>query len=78
MPKSVLDELGLEITKAYHDLYSFVSRKVKCLGVIKDLVVTFFQLPMKSIVMDIAVVDVPPKFGMLLSRSWIKRLGGTL
>jgi hypothetical protein len=78
MPKDVMDELGLEITKNYHDLYSFDSRKVKCLGVIKDLVVTLFQLPMKSMVMDIVVVDVPPKFGMLLSRSWIKRLGGTL
>jgi hypothetical protein len=78
MPKTVMDELGLEITKTYHDLYSFDSRKVQCLGVIKDLVVTLFQLPMKSVVMDIIVVDVPPKFGMLLSRSWIKRLGGTL
>jgi hypothetical protein len=78
MPKSVMDELGLEVTKTYHDLYYFDSRKVKCLGVIKDMVVTLFQLPMKSILMDIIVVDVPPKFGMLLSRSWIKRLGGTL
>jgi ribonuclease HI len=33
---------------------------------------------MKSVVMDIMVVDVPPKFGMLFSRSWIKILGGTL
>jgi hypothetical protein len=33
---------------------------------------------MKSVVMDIVVVDVPPKFDMLLSRYWIKRLGGTL
>jgi hypothetical protein len=78
MPKTVMDELGLEITKTYHDLYSFESRKVKCLGVIKDLVVTLFQLPMKSIVMDIVVADVPPKFRMLLSRSWIKILWGTL
>jgi hypothetical protein len=78
MPKTVMEELGLEITKSYHDLYSFDSRKVQCLGVIKDLVVTLFQLPMKSMVMDIVVADVPPKFGMLLSRSWIKRLGGTL
>ena len=73
-----MEELGLEITKAYHDLYSFDSRRLQCLGVIKDLVVTLFQLPMKSVVMDIIVVDVPPKFEMLLSRSWIKRLGGTL
>jgi len=51
---------------------------VKCLGVIKDLVVTLFPFPMKSVVMDIGVGHVPPKFGMLLSRYWIKTLGGTL
>jgi hypothetical protein len=78
MPKTVMEELGLEVTSAYHDLYSFDSRKFQCLGVIKDLVVTLFQLPMKSVFMDIVVADVPPKFGMLLSRSWIKRMGGTL
>jgi ribonuclease HI len=77
MPKTVMDELGLEITKTYHDLYSFDSRKVKCLGVIKDMVVTLFQLPMKNVVMDIVVVDVPAKFGMFWSIYWIKRLGGT-
>jgi hypothetical protein len=78
MTKIVMEELGLEVTRTYHDLYSFDSRRVKCLGVIKDLVVSLFQLPMKSVVMDIVVADVPPKFGMLLSRSWIKKLGGTL
>jgi hypothetical protein len=78
MPKIVIDELGLEITKTSHELYSFDSRKVKCLGVNKDLVVTLFQFPMKSVVMDIVVVDAPPKFGMLLSISWIKRIGGNL
>jgi ribonuclease HI len=78
MPKIVMEELGLEVTKTYHDLYSFDSRRVQCLGVIKDLVVSLFQLPMKNVVMDIVVADVPPKFDMLLSRSWIKKLGGTL
>jgi hypothetical protein len=62
MPKIVMEELGLEVTKTYHDLYSFDSRRVQCLGVIKDLVVSLFQLPMKSVVMDIVVADVPPKF----------------
>jgi hypothetical protein len=47
MPNVVMDELGLEITKAYHDLYSFDSQKVKCLVVFKDLVVTLFQIHMK-------------------------------
>lgn len=78
MPKAVMEELGLDITRPYHDLFSFDSRKVKCLGLIKDLAITLTQLPMKSMMMDIVVADVPPKFGMLLSRGWIKRLGGTL
>jgi hypothetical protein len=78
MPKVVMEELGLEITKAYHDLFSFDSKKFKCLGVIKDLVVSLSQIPAKSLVMDIVVADIPPRFGMLLSRSWCKKLGGSL
>ena len=67
MPRIVMDELGLDITKPFYDLYSFDSRKFHCLGVIKDLVVNLTQLPMKSVIMDIVVADIPPKFGMLLS-----------
>ena len=77
MPKAVMDELGLEVTKPYHDLFSFDSRKVRCLGLIKDLVINLAQLPMRSMVMDVVVVDIPPKFGLLLSHPWSKRLGGT-
>ena len=78
MPKAIMEELGLDITRPYHDLLSFDSMKVKCLGLIKNLAITLTQLPMKSMMMDIVVVDVPPKFGMLLSRGWIKRLRRTL
>jgi hypothetical protein len=63
MPKTVMSELGLEVTKKYHDLYSFDSRKVKYLRVIKDLVVSSFQLPMKSVVMDIVVANIPLTLG---------------
>jgi hypothetical protein len=75
MPNIVMDELGLKVTKTYDDLYSFYSRKVECLGIIKDLIVSLVQFPMKSVVMDILVADVPPKFVILLSRSWIKIIG---
>jgi hypothetical protein len=78
MPKEVMDELGLDITKIYHDVFSFDSRKVKCLGMIKDLAVTLTLEPMKTMLMDIVVADIPPKFGCFLSRSWMKRLEGTL
>ena len=40
MTKSIMDRLGLEITRSYGDLYSFNSRRVECMGMIKDLVVT--------------------------------------
>jgi hypothetical protein len=78
MPKVVMGYLGLEITKSYHNIFSFDSKKVKCLGVIKDLDVSLSQIPAKSLVMDIVVVDIPPRFGMLLSISWCKNLGGSL
>ena len=64
-----MDNLGLDITKPYKDLFSFGSRKLRCLGLIKDLV-SLHQTPEKSIVMDVVVEDVPTKFGMFLSISW--------
>ena len=78
MPKKVMECLGLDITRPYKDLYSFDSRGVKCLGIIKDMVVSLHQIPENNIVMDVVVADVPPKFGMLLSRSWATKLQGTL
>jgi len=78
MPKIIMEKLGLQITRPYGNLYSFDSRKVKCMGMIKDLVVTLAQVPVKSILMDVVIVDIPPKYGMLLSRSWGAKLGGSL
>ena len=78
MPKAVMEALGMSVIKPYHDLYVFGSRVVKCIGVIKYLVVNLNQVPMKSVLMDIVVAYISPKFGMLLSRSWEKRVGGTL
>jgi hypothetical protein len=74
IPKVVMQELGLDITKPYQDLYSFDSKKVKCMGLIKDMVVSLAQLPMKSVGMDIVVADIPPNFGMLLSKTWAKKV----
>ena len=59
-------------------MYLFDSTEVKCLGLIKDLVISLHQIPEKSLAMDVLVVDVPPKFGMLLTRSWEAKLKGTL
>jgi hypothetical protein len=78
IPNIIMDKLGLEITRPYQDLYSFDVGKVKFLGMIKDIVVNLAQIPVKNIMMDFVVVDVPTNYGMTLSRSWGYKLGGTL
>ena len=62
MPKAIMDKLGLDITRQYHDLYSFDSNRVRCIGLIKDLVVSLDQLPMKNVLMDVVVSEIPPRF----------------
>ena len=78
MPKVVMEKLNLDITRTYKYLYSFDSSQVKCLGLIKDLCVSLVQYPNKTILMDVVVADIPPKYGMLLSRSWGAKLQGSL
>jgi hypothetical protein len=78
MPKSIMDRLGLEITRPYGDLYLFDSRRVNCMVMIKYLLVSLTQIPVKNVLMDVVVIDIPPKYGFLLSRSWGDKLGGSL
>jgi hypothetical protein len=72
MPKFIMEKLGLQ------DLYSFDSRNIKCLGMMKDLVANLAQILVKSILMDVFVFDILSKYGMLLSRSWGAKRGGSL
>jgi hypothetical protein len=62
MPKAVMEKLGLEITRPYKDLHSFDSSKVRCMGLIKDLCITLVHIPAKSMVMDVVVANIPPKY----------------
>jgi hypothetical protein len=78
MPKVVMEKLGLEIIRTYHNLYSFGAIKLKCDELIKDMVLTLAQLPVKSIMMDVVVVDVPANYCMLLSIKWAHNMGCTM
>jgi len=62
MPKSIRDRLGLKITRPYGEIYLFDSRRVKCKGMIKDLVVTLGQILVKNVLMDVVVIDIPLKY----------------
>lgn len=78
MPKKIMEHLGLEIMRPYHDLFSFDSNKVPCIGLIKYISINLSQIPAKNVLMDVVVADISPRFGMKLSRSWAANLGGTL
>lgn len=78
IPKAIMENLGLDITREYDDLYSFDFSKVRYLGLIKYLVVSLNQILAKNFLMDVVVIDIPPRFDMLLSRSWGVKLKGTL
>jgi len=78
MPKVIMEKLGLDITRPYKDLFSFYSSRVRCLGLIMNLCVILTQILVKCIVMDIVMADIPPKYGILLSRSWGAKLQFTL
>lgn len=40
MPQVIMDQFQLQITQPFHALHTFDSKKVLCLGLIKDLLVT--------------------------------------
>ena len=73
-----MEKIDLDITRPYKDLFSFDSSQVRCLGLINDLCVSLVQYPAKKILMDIVVTNIPPKYGMMLSRSWGAKLQGSL
>ena len=78
MPFYIMKELNFHITKPYRDLYSFDSKRLKCFGLIKYVVISLAQIPAKSIVMAVVVAHILAKFGILLSRSWGEKLGSVL
>ena len=78
MPRAIIENLGLDITKPYRYLYSFDSKKVKCIRLIKNVFISLTQIHAKSLIMDVIVDYIPVKFGMLLSWSWSSKLKWTL
>ena len=54
------------------------SRRVPSYGLIKNLRADLFACSDISTMMDVVVIDLPPAYGMILSRKWAAGLGGNL
>jgi hypothetical protein len=76
MPIGVFQQLGLGISRSYGNVCGMDSKAVKVFSVAKDVDTYLYHLPKIRFPTDIVVVDVPPAWGMLLSRDWANELGG--
>ena len=53
-------------------------RKVTIIGTINALSNKLIAYPDKELTMSVLVVDIPPQYGMLLSRKWSVSMGGSI
>ncbi|KAH9296740.1 hypothetical protein KI387_044768, partial [Taxus chinensis] len=78
IPTKVAHALGLTLTRAFGSCYSMESRKVPLVGRIKDAQVAFAAFPEKRVLATILVADIPPLYGMFMSRNFCKEVGGEI
>ncbi|KAH9319022.1 hypothetical protein KI387_020791, partial [Taxus chinensis] len=74
----VAHDLGLTITHTFGSYYSMDNREVPLVGRIKYAQVAFVSFLEKRFIATILVVDIPPSYGMLLSRNFCKEVGGEI
>ena len=68
MPLHVMKEMGLEVTRPYGNVCGIDSKRVPSYGLIKNLRADLFACSDISTLMDVVVNDLPPTYGMFLSR----------
>lgn len=78
MPSAVAKALGLSLTKTFGICYSMESKQIPLLGQIKDARVALASHLNKRIKMNILIVGIPPSYGMLLSHTFCRDLGGEI
>lgn len=76
MPVGVMKELGMSVDTNFGKCYAMDNRSVPVVGVMKDVEFKLGACPKASYKTYITVVDVPPNYGMLLSRQWSILIGG--
>ena len=68
MTRKVMEQLNLKTTRPYRNVCAMDSREVDVVGIILNHQVRLAKYPDIHIAMEILVIDVPDKWGMLLSR----------
>ena len=63
-----MEKHGLDNRRSYKYIFSFDSKTVQCLGMIKRLIVGMVHIPKNLVMVDMVIANVPPSYGMLLSK----------
>ena len=71
-----MEQLNLKKTRPYRNVCAMDFREVDVVGITLNQQVRLAKYPYIHIAMDIIMIDVPDKWGMLLSRKWVATLGG--
>ena len=71
----IMKDIRLEVTHPYGNVCGIDSRSVQSYGLIKNLNPNLFAFLDLNTMMDVVVIDIPPVYGMLLSRKWDSCLG---
>lgn len=78
MPFKVMESLGLEVDTKQGRCRAMDAREVSIIGAINALPFKLATYPDVELTMKVLMVDIPPHYGMLLSRKWSAELGGSL
>ena len=78
MPKVVAQALGLDCNRTLGSCYSMDGKQVSLVGQIKDVQAILYACPEKRVKLTILVANIPPSYGMLLSRTFCKDMGGEI
>ena len=78
MPKRVADQLELKYEPIEKGVVQLDGTSINFIGLIKNASLTLHACPTFSIPQDIYVIDLPPYFGLCLSREFTAKIGGYL
>lgn len=77
IPKAVANKMKLYITRCIDCVIQLDSSSIYIIGSVKGVPITLNAFPNICVIQDIIMVDLPPLFGICLSREFTAKLGGT-
>lgn len=78
MPLKVMEALGLGVDTRQGRCRAMDTKEIPVVGTINALPFRLAAYPDEELAMSVLVVDIPPHYGMLLSRKWSAAMGGSL